>query len=126
MGQNTMTAPRTHRTPWGAAQDVAEVAPGITRIDTASHGGYHLDRKRQAEVVRRFPHFKTFAGGPWYEEDQDRALVCLTFPDCFPTNALPAARRVVEYSARAESDPAIISRMRNWTPRGWASVRAIM
>lgn len=32
----------TLETPWGAAQKVVDVAPGIQSITTAVHGGYRL------------------------------------------------------------------------------------
>lgn len=61
--------------PWGPVDSVEEVAHGVEFISTPGHGGYHLSEERQAEVVKRFPHFTTFVGGPWYEEDCDWAIV---------------------------------------------------
>ena len=85
-------------TPWGQSDTQREVAPGITSHSTASHGGYHLDRQRQARVEKRFPAFRTFAGGPWYEEDQDWAVVALAFPEHFDAyhlrHALLTARHI--------------------------------
>lgn len=71
------------RTPWGSVQTKLSIAPGIVRYTTARHGGFHLDRKRQSQVKKLFPDFTSFAGGPWYEEDCDWALVVITFPECF-------------------------------------------
>ena len=58
------------RTPWGDAQDVIDVAEGIKWVSTASHGGYKLDRKRNAQVNEVWRQ----AGG-WYEEDCDWAKI---------------------------------------------------
>ena len=66
-------------TPWGPSQDARVVAPGITFHSTASHGGYHLSPERYAQMPEGFK--ETFAGGPWYEEDCDAAMVILVFED---------------------------------------------
>ncbi len=60
--------------PWGKIQHVAVVTEGIDRISTASHGGYKLDRKRNAlmpKVLRN--------EGGWYEEDCQCAKVHVVF-----------------------------------------------
>lgn len=87
-------------TPWGKADHVDLVAPGITSVSTPSHGGYHLDPVRMSAVHARFPHFGTFAGGPWFEEDCDWAVVALTFPELFDEDNLRAAIRIAERQAR--------------------------
>ena len=92
------------QTPWGAAQGARQVAEGVVRYDTASHGGYWLDEARQAQVVAQFPEFRTFAGGPWYEEDQDWAIVALVFPELFPPDAQEHARSTVEHSVLIEQE----------------------
>jgi hypothetical protein len=73
--------------PWGPVDSVEEVAHGVDFVSTPGHGGYHLGEEQQAAVVKRFPHFTTFAGGPWYEEDCDWAIVCFVFPHLFPPEA---------------------------------------
>jgi hypothetical protein len=70
-------------TPWGTAQDTNEIAEGITFYSTAGHGGMKLSPERHAKVQKKFPNFKTFAGGAWYEEDCDVMAVVATFPECF-------------------------------------------
>jgi hypothetical protein len=37
-------------TPWGSSQSSRELAPGIVRYDTASHGGYYLSPERVAQM----------------------------------------------------------------------------
>lgn len=72
-------------TPWGKAQTVKIVAPGITWISTASHGGIKLDNERSVEFRKQFPDAKLFLGGStWFEEDCDAALVAAAFPEYFP------------------------------------------
>lgn len=88
------------RTPWGESQHVDLVAPGITSVSTAGHGGYKLDPVRMSAVFARFPHFRTFAGGPWFEEDCDWAIVALTFPEHFSVEALRGAIKTVEITCK--------------------------
>lgn len=66
--------------PWGAIESEREIATGITEINTARHGGFKLDRKRNL----RIPECMRTVGG-WYEEDCQWAIVALTFPEAFPT-----------------------------------------
>jgi hypothetical protein len=104
-------------TPWGPSQQSEQIAPGITYYSTSSHGGYHLSRERMAKFREIFPDFKSFAGGAWFEEDCDWAIVMLAFADLFPAEiveqALATARsmapcdpqwqRVVEHLERLGS-----------------------
>ena len=85
-------------TPWGAPQDWNEVKPGIWRTHTAGHGGFWLDRSRQATVRRALPDFSTFAGGPWYEEDW--AVPVLVFAGQFDDNDVHHAVEMVDLSLR--------------------------
>lgn len=62
------------QTPWGKAQSIEQQADGIRFITTASHGGFKLDRQRNAQV----PACLRRAGG-WYEEDVEYAIVYLIF-----------------------------------------------
>lgn len=83
-------------TPWGYAQDAEQVAPGVWCVSTASHGGYWLNAEARAAMRMKEPalaRFKTFAGGPWYEEDCDWAVVALAFPEAFPAEARENALR---------------------------------
>lgn len=67
--------------PWGliTEEEADPAIPGITRIETASHGGYRLTAERQAQMPE---HLKMPDG--FYEEDCDWALVALAFPAEYP------------------------------------------
>lgn len=69
--------------PWGAPDNVEVIAPGVTRIDTPSHGGYHLSSDRLAALPKALRSLPTFAGTGWYEEDCDWIIPVLAFPDLF-------------------------------------------
>lgn len=62
--------------PWGKVDHHKQVADGIMEISTPGHGGFKLDRKRNALVpapLRR--------KGGWYEEDCEWGIVALVFPE---------------------------------------------
>lgn len=65
------------RTPWGLAQQIYEVAPGITFYGTARHGGFVLSPEVNALVPQEIKE-NTFLGNGlrgWYEEDCDAAII---------------------------------------------------
>lgn len=72
-------------TPWGKAQLAEDIAPGITRYSTASHGGYFLNRTANARVspLLKCSSFNAQGLDGWYEEDCDWAIVVYTFPQHF-------------------------------------------
>jgi hypothetical protein len=90
-------------TPWGPAQTARKIANGIMVYSTARHGGYHLSPTRAAQVPASI---RSFAGGAWFEEDCDWAVVCLVFPREFcaaipadratPAEVIQAARNILE------------------------------
>lgn len=79
-------------TPWGKADHVKWIAPGITRVDTSSHGGYKVEPMQEQAIRAKFPNMRPFAGWGWYEEDCDWAYVALTYPNLFPPEAQEAAK----------------------------------
>ena len=85
-------------TPWGRADSVKEVAPGIKSVSTPGHGGYKLSDERN----RLVPEYLRQRGG-WYEEDCDWAIVATVFPDCFDAQAREMAEKTI----------------RNWLPDEW-------
>lgn len=94
---------RRVETPWGLSDDAGtEEAPGIVWFTTPGHGGYRLSPARQERVKQLFPEFDTFAGGPWYEEDQDWAVVALAFADEL-TKDKPALLRGAIQTARCSA-----------------------
>lgn len=82
-------------TPWGPAQDVRMIAPGITSYSTAGHGGINISTARLAEMPEQLRSVAPFAGPGWYEEDCDWAIVALAFPLYFTADHLAAAVRTL-------------------------------
>ncbi len=82
-------------TPWGAADTVRELAPGILRVETPSHGGIWLSPDRLAQVA---PEWRAYAaqwshgwGEAWFEEDCCALAVLATFDELAPLfNITPA------------------------------------
>ena len=63
----------TMHTPWGPPQEIEELAEGVWRVSTASHGGLKLSRERWSELpaaVRRTMLTPAFA-----EEDCEDPIV---------------------------------------------------
>ncbi len=65
-------------TPWGMAQSSEVYADGVVFHSTASHGGFKLDRARNAAM----PAMLRVVGG-WYEEDCEWAKVAVGLPALF-------------------------------------------
>jgi len=70
-------------TPWGISQHSKQLARGIMRYDTATHGGYHLTQSRVNQLPPSLRAIIPFAGNGWYEEDCDWCIVALAFPALF-------------------------------------------
>lgn len=62
------------RTPWGEAQQVSDIAPGIAVASTAGHGGIKLSPERNREI---HPALRNRNG--WYEEDCEQHIVSMHF-----------------------------------------------
>lgn len=98
-----MKAPREREeTPWGPAQHVKEVAPGIVAISTAGHGGYWLSPERMKEFNKVLPGVHPWLGnggeaGLWLEEDCDWALAVLVWPALFKPDDRYNAYRSVQH-----------------------------
>ncbi len=67
-------------TPWGPSQGATIYAEGVVAHTTARHGGFKLSRERDTEVDP-----KLRGDGGWYEEDDQWAIVAITFPELFTT-----------------------------------------
>lgn len=96
-------------TPWGQSQTSVAVAKGIIAVSTASHGGYYLDSKRNAQV----PEYMRCEEG-WYEEDCDWAIVCLVFAEEFRAFARTPAWHIA--TSAAEHQRRAASTLRDWMP----------
>lgn len=62
-------------TPWGEADHVEHVAPGVMQVSTPSHGGLYVDHIRNQKIpaaLRR--------DDGWYEEDCDWAIPVTFLP----------------------------------------------
>jgi hypothetical protein len=74
-------------TPWGTADYVKELAPGITLVGTPSHGGIRVapEQNRQIHKALRNESGTAVGGGRagWYEEDCEWAIVAMQFPEAF-------------------------------------------
>lgn len=66
------------QTPWGRADSVEEVAPGISYASTEGHGGYKLSPARQKAIPETMR-----AAGAWYEHDAQWRIAALYHPDAF-------------------------------------------
>lgn len=91
-----MTRPAPVETPWGLADHVTEIAPGIVSYSTPSHGGIHLSDARLAAMPKLLRELKTWAGPGWYEEDCDWSVVALAFPQFFKPDDREAAARTLK------------------------------
>lgn len=83
-------------TPWGNADHVCEVAEGVYRVDTPSHGGYWLSAARWSEFKTAFPKFQSFTGPQWLEEDCDWCAVFVMWPELAIADAGNDERRADE------------------------------
>ena len=66
------------RTPWGTADWVTHMAPGIVSVSTPGHGGVKLSPERN----RKIPAPLRQASG-WYEEDCEVYIPMMAFPEAF-------------------------------------------
>jgi hypothetical protein len=58
-------------TPWGQAESIRELAPGVALYATAGHGGIYVAPERLEEIPAEM-RAATFTRSPqWYEEDCD-------------------------------------------------------
>lgn len=89
-------------TPWGPSQDMTVYGDGITFYSTAGHGGFLLSADRRRRLPPELGAFATFAGGNWYEEDQDCLIVYLAFHEMWPDehawSCVNEARRLITRS----------------------------
>ncbi|HDZ9329305.1 TPA: hypothetical protein RUZ39_003226 [Vibrio cholerae] len=76
--------------PWGIIQDQIEIAPGLVKVSTASHGGYVLSESRMTEIPNHLS-----LNSKYYEEDCERALIELSFPEYF-TDSLAYALATID------------------------------
>lgn len=88
-------------TPWGLSQGATIYTEGVVCHSTASHGGFKLDRARNAAM-----HPALRIKGGWYEEDGDWARVAVGYPDLFTDREKAMADRT----------------LRDWEPDAWEAI----
>ena len=64
-------------TPWGEAQHITELAPGIVSVSTSSHGGIFIDEAHQALIPNEIVPFTKDTR--FWEEDFDCYVPLLMF-----------------------------------------------
>lgn len=106
---------RPKYSPWGPIQSCENVATGIWRVDTASHGGYYISYERKEAMPKPLREWENFVQrndggtGLWYEEDIDWSIVCLAFPDDFTRKLglaeMPRVLEIARSIARTINDP---------------------
>ena len=94
-------------TPWGQPQSTRQIAPGVVRFDTASHGGYWVDSEHWLDFVHRFPTVQLYAGPQWFEEDEDWAWVYMAWPDIGTPKDLYFAVLTLTHSENGKNLPLV-------------------
>jgi hypothetical protein len=86
------------QTPWGPAEYMDTLAPGIVFYASNSHGGFHLSPDRLEKID---PRARAFAakwshgfGDAWFEEDCAWSAVAIAFPQYFQPSQVEAAFRI--------------------------------
>lgn len=76
-------------TPWGVADSIREIIPGIWKIGTPSHGGILLDSLR----LEKLP--KAFSGWEWFEEDEAWSIpYCIFAKELNPEDVYHAVKTI--------------------------------
>ena len=70
-----------HATPWGAAQTVREIVPGIENVTTAGHGGIHLDQAHANKIPAEIVKASWLGKANWWEEDCDWCVPFVIFEE---------------------------------------------
>lgn len=70
-------------TPWGQSDTAETIADGIITVTTPRHGGIFISKKRLEEMPERIRNIPPYCQPQWYEEDEDWALIPLSFPEVF-------------------------------------------
>lgn len=87
--------PFGNMTPWGMADCVRQLSPGVWSVSTPSHGGLYVS----AEWLEKMPdHLRGWNWGGlrhWFEEDCDWAKVAIAFPGLFEPEAVESAEKIV-------------------------------
>lgn len=106
IANRTTTCPRD--TPWGRADHVKQVIPGMWWVSTPSHGGFYLSLERMLRMPDWAIATPRWADGPWFEEDCEWCIPVIVFWDEF------------KHSEKAASQPDTyvnaVDTLKNWHP----------
>jgi hypothetical protein len=80
-------------TPWGPVQSATLYADGVMAVSTAGHGGIILSEEMNAKV-----HAAWRPPSSTYEEDEQWAIVAVSFPDLFTAREQRFAQKTVKDS----------------------------
>jgi hypothetical protein len=65
-------------TPWGPAQSVSEIIPGMWHVSTAGHGGIYVSPELYAQMPS-YMKATPYSSAGWFEEDIDWVLPFVVF-----------------------------------------------
>ena len=88
--------------PWDTIQHCEQIAQGIVNVSTASHAGLWISDTRRQWMPASLARIETWAGGNWYEEDCDWAIVVMAFPHHFTAETCKYAMAMAKHH---ELDP---------------------
>jgi hypothetical protein len=91
-------------TPWGCADHVTRVCPGVQCVSTPGHGGYAVLPTVVATWPAGLREYVPFAGPGWYEEDCDWAIVVLAMPQNFKPHQHAAAVQMIRWMTNGERE----------------------
>lgn len=88
---------RAVSTPWGDADEVKELAPGIRWVSTPGHGGFLVSASAWAQMPARLASIgQRWGAGAAFEEDAAWCAVLLAFPSLATSPAdLESAERAL-------------------------------
>lgn len=92
--------------PWGRIQSRKTLAPGITIVETASHGGIHLSQQRWGTLPAALQ-CNPYGGGRWFEEDAEAIIPLLFFREELPAATLLSRWRQAQDMGAVEPTAAI-------------------
>lgn len=78
--------------PWGHVDDYKEIAKGIAKVGTPSHGGFFVEES----LNQKIPNYMRIDSG-WYEEDCDWAIVAAWFKEFFSPEDIESAMRTLKH-----------------------------
>ena len=104
---------------WGQVDQTEEIAAGIWRVHTPSHGGLIVSPERLAAMPDALKCNVYSKGNPHaFEEDLECCLVALAFPDAFDMDQVDDAEQSIMHSGETYEGAA------KWVVDNWIEHRA--